>query len=82
MTVDSIDKLITTKILKASGFSFNLKLAPIMMFHLATALESLDYKATKEKYLKVGLVLKNDFNNPEACLNSRNSPFWNGGSLI
>tara|TARA_Y100000590_G_scaffold259093_1_gene290771 strand:+ start:274 stop:405 length:132 start_codon:yes stop_codon:yes gene_type:complete len=43
MTVSSTAKLITYKILKASGFSFNLKLAPIMMFHLATALESLDY---------------------------------------
>ena len=43
MTVSSKAKLITYKILKASGFSFNLKLAPIMMFHLATALESLDY---------------------------------------
>jgi len=51
MTVSSIAKLITSKILKASGFSFNLKLDPIMMFHLATAVGSLRTFAAKEKLL-------------------------------
>ena len=76
-TIYYFDTLITTNILKATGFIQSQSKASAVIFHEANSSISLCF-TVKDELLGDEAGLKSDLENLEACFNRKTYPYFNG----